>query len=163
MEKIKQLLIAGGAGAAALAETTTRAFNDLFSRQVLNSAALAVSGTTTLFKTVNTINAVIGGVSVLKATADFPALTGYNLTSGQIGGFLATMDVNGTLFALPIGPAAALGQIVYPMVPLSQVVIGTVLINAVNPVTFTGGTTLMSATSVTYINQVGPFYPTNAF
>jgi len=163
MEKIKQYLVSLALPVAGQTESLLRSFNDLFSRQVLNSAGLAVSATTTLFATVNVINVVIGGVTSLKAAANFPALTGYNLTSAQIGGFIATIDQNGNLAALPINPAATLGSIGYPAVPVNQAVVGVVLINAVNPVAFTGGTTLMSATSVTYINQVGPFYPTNAF
>lgn len=163
MEKIKTFLIPMNNGVSGLTEGLLRSFNDLFSRQVLNSAALSVSATTTQFATVNAIYAVIAGVTVTKAASNFPVLTGYNLTAAQIGGFIATIDANGNLSALPITPAATLGSIGYPAVPPSQAVVGVVLINAVNPAAFTGGTTLMSATSVTYINQVGPFYPTNAF
>ena len=161
MQKIIQILNSAGLPHAPAVE---RAFNDLFSRQVFNSAGLAVSGTTTLFKTVNTIYAVVNGTTVVKTTADFPALTGYNLTSGQVGGFVATMDAAGVLYVLTISPAATLGQIVYPLVPPSQVAIGLVLLNVASPATFTGGTTVMTAAApIVYVNLTGPFAPTNLF
>lgn len=161
MEKIKQLLSSGTA--LSVPETVQRAFNDLFSRQALTSPALAVGGTTTKFKVGTAAFVVINGVTSLVASADGPVLTGYNLTAGQVGGYLVTVDGSGVVYALPLNPAATLGGVGYPLVPASQVCIGVILINAVNPAIFTGGTSLMSGTNVTYINSVGPFYPTNAF
>lgn len=161
MERIKQLFTA--AGAFALVETVLRAFNDLFSRQCLSSAGLAVGTTTTKFKLGNAIYVAINGVTQLVASADGPVLTGYNLTSAQVGGFVVTVDTGGVINALPIQPAAALNGIGYPVVPPTQAVVGLVLINTTNAATFTGGTTLMNASNVAYVNIVGPFNPTNAF
>lgn len=161
MERIKQLFTAGGA--YALIETVLRAFNDLFSRQCLSNAGLAVGTTTTKFKLGNAIYTMINGVTQLIASADGPVLTGYNLTSAQIGGFVVTVDTAGAINALPIQPAATLAGVGYPAVPPNQAAVGLVLINTTNAATFTGGTTLMSASNVAYVNIVGPFSPTNAF
>ena len=162
MEKIKLYLNAGGSGSPQ-PESLTRAFNDLYSRQCLTSAGLAVGTTTTKFKLGNATYAVVGGTTVLVASADGPALTGYNLTSGQAGGFVVTVDSAGTIYALGITAAASIGGIVYPAVPVGQAVVGLALINTTNAATFTGGTTLMNASNVTYVNVIGPFYPNNVF
>ena len=163
MEKIKQYLLSGGSIALEQPETVLRCFLDLFARQCLNSANLAVGTTTTKYKIANTIFAMIGGVMVQVASADGPVLTGYNLTSGQLGGFVATVDAAGVQYALPINPAATIGGMGFPVVPPSQAAVGVVLINTANAATFTGGTTLMSASNVAYVNLVGPFNPLNLF
>lgn len=162
MEKIKQYLNAGGSSSP-LPETLMRAFNDLYSRQCLTSAGLAVGTTTTKFKLGNATYAVVGGLTVLVASADGPVLTGYNLTSGQVGGFVVTVDSTGTIYAQAIGAAATIGSIVYPVIQPTQAVVGVVLINTTNAATFTGGTTVMNASNVTYVNVIGPFYPNNVF
>lgn len=164
MQKIKQYIQGGGIQALALPETFLRCFNDLYSRQCLSSAGLAVNASTTLYQITNATFVVLGGVTQLVAAVSAaPALTGYNLTSGQVGGVVCTVDASGVVRNLQINPGAALSFIGWPEVPAGQVAVGAVLINAVNAATFTGGTTLMSATSVSYLNFTGPFNPTNAF
>jgi hypothetical protein len=173
MEKIKQLLIAGGGGAAVLPETLTRAFNDLFSRQALNSGVLAVGSTTTKLKITNQINYVLNGVLGVIAASDgattwvesgSSALPANSLTATQIGGYVFTVDASGLFHALAMTPSVNLASAPgFPFIPANQCVFGLALINTSNPVTWTAGTTLVSATSVQLINQVGPFYPSNAF
>lgn len=163
MLKIKQTLQGGGIQALSLPETFIRAFNELYSRQCLSSPGLAVNATNTLFQVTNLTPVVDRGVlSVIPAVTAFPALTGYTLTATQIGGFVATVDGSGVLRALPINPSISLtANVGFPEVPVDQVPVGVVLINAVNPAIFTGGTSVMSGTNVTYVNIVGPFNPTN--
>lgn len=164
MQKIKQFLQGGGVQALAIPETFLRSFNDLYSRQALSSAALAVGATTTKFKIGAAVYVVIGGVLQLVASADGPVLAaGYNLTSTQFGGYVVTVDQQGVQYALQINPAASIGSVVWPEVPASQVAIGAVLINTTNAAAFTSGVTLLSATNVSYLNFTGPFNPTNAF
>ena len=161
MQKIQKLMVVGGGQSLSLPETFIRAFNDLYSRQALSSAGLAVGTTTTKFKIGNATYVILSGVLQLVASADGPVLTGYNLTSAQVGGFVVTVDQNGAIYALPLQPSASIGGVVWPVVPDTQVAVGVVLINTTNAATFTGGTTLMSATNVSYLNIVGPFNPTN--
>jgi hypothetical protein len=159
MEKIKQYLIGL---AAPFHEQLLRAYGDLFQRQALNSAGLAVNGAANpAYKVGNTVLAMVGGTLVSKATTAFPALTGYNLTSAQVGAIVACMDVNGNLVNLFANPATSLGQLMFPAVPPTYVCLGVVILNT--GATFTGGTTAMDTAGITYVNVVGPFNPLNLF
>lgn len=173
MEKIKQLLIGGGAGAANFPETLARAFNDLFSRQALNSGTLAAGTTTTKLKITSQINAVIGGVAVILAASDgatnfvetgATTLPVYSLTATQVGGYVFSVDGSGGLHARTLGASSSLTTAPqWPFIPVNEAVIGVALINTSNAATFTAGTTALSATNVQLINVVGPFFPQNAF
>jgi hypothetical protein len=161
MDRIKQLLINAG-NEAIPPEVLLRAFNDLFARQCLNSAGAAVSSAAAVtWKTSNTIFAMVNGVLQTKTTANFPALTGYNLTSAQVGLIVGTVDGSGNLGAVYATPAATLGQLVMPVVPFNQAAVAVVVLNTA--ATFTGGTTAMDTSGISYINIVGPFSPTSAF
>jgi hypothetical protein len=159
MEKIKQYLQGTG---TAFADQVERAIADLYQRQALNSAGLAVNGAANpAYKVANTVLAMVGGTLVSKTTAAFPALTGYNLTSAQVGLIVAAMDVSGNLVNIFANPAASIGQLSLPPVPPNYVCLGVVLINIA--ATFTGGTTAMDTAGITYVSQVGPFNPLNLF
>lgn len=170
MQKIIQLMQNSG---IAFPETLLRAFNDLFSRQALNSGVLAVGTTTTKLKITNQINVVINGVLSVVAASDgamtwvesgSSVLPTNSLTATQIGGYVFTVDSTGALHALVMTPSANLASAPgFPTIPANHAVFGLALINTSNPATFTAGTTLVSATSVQLVNQVGPFCPTNAF
>jgi hypothetical protein len=163
MEKIKQLLIVGGA--QILPETVSRAFNDPYSRQALNSGALAIkAGSSALAKSVNVITAIINGVLVQKAAGDMPALTGLNIANGSFGAVVFALDVAGNLTAY-FSNTGALANLVMPPIPTNVAVIGQLVIQNGTGSAFTGGTTALDTASltVTYINQVGPFYPNAAF
>lgn len=161
MQKITQLIVAGGSQALALPETFLRAFNDLYSRQTLTSAAITAAVAVTA--TFSAFHAVVSGVLVRVAAGNTPSLTGYNLTAAQVGGFVLTTDASGILAALPIQPAATVGGVGWPQVPAFQAVFGLVLINTTAAAIFTGGSTLTNAANVTLASIVGPFNPTNAF
>jgi hypothetical protein len=164
MEKIKQYILAGSPfGHQGGNEVLLRSFNDLFNRQSLSSAALAVGTTTTKFKVGTAAFVVIAGVLQLVAVQDGPVLAGYALTAAQVGGYVVSVDGSGVLYANTISAGAAIGNVGFPMIPPNQAVLGVIVINAVNAATFTAGTTLMSATNVSYINLVGPTYPNSAF
>lgn len=159
MEKIKQYIAGAGLQTP---EQVERAFADLYQRQALNSAGLAVNGAgNPAYKVSNTVLAMVNGTLVSKATAAFPALTGYNLTSAQVGAIVAVMDVAGNLVNLCAGPATTLGQLSFPPVPPGYVCLGVVILNTA--ATFTGGTTAMDTAGITYVNVVGPFNPLNLF
>ena len=173
MEKIKQLVVGGGAGSMNLPETVLRAFNDLFSRQALNSGVIAAATTTTKLKTTNQITAIINGNLVVLAAQDgatnivetgATTLPTYVLTATQFGGYVFTVDSAGLLHALTIGPSANLNSPpTFPTIPINHAVFGLALVNTSSANTFTANTTALSAANVQLINVVGPFYPNNAF
>lgn len=176
MEKIKKFLMAGQPGAAK-PEDIFRAVQDLFARQCLGSAALAINGAagptwkmtnaaalpylingTLLTKTAATAQAVPTAVSWAAVASTYNA-----------GGFLIALDNAGNIVTFPTNitstttsAAAALAAIVWPVVPDTYCVIGAIVINntAANTA-FTGGTTNLDAANigVNYINVTGPFYP----
>ena len=163
MEKIKQLLIVGGA--QILPETISRAFNDPYSRQALNSGGLAIKAASgVLVKSVNVITAIVNGVLVQKAAGDMPALTGLNIAASAYGAAVFAIDVAGNLTAY-FTNTGALANLVMPPIPTNVAVIGQVVIQNGTASVFTGNTTALDTASltVTYINQVGPFYPNAAF
>jgi hypothetical protein len=163
MEKIKQLLVVGGA--QMLPETVSRAFNDPYSRQCLNSAALAIkTASSALAKSANIVTAIVNGVLVQKAASDMPALTGLNIANGSFGAVVFAVDVGGNLTAY-FTNTGALANLVMPPIPTNVAVIGQLVIQNGTGSAFTGGTTALDTASltVTYINQVGPFYPNAAF
>lgn len=169
MEKIKQILTSAGTTGMNLPEVMARAFNDQYSRQALNSGALAIkTASSPLAKTVNVITAVINGVLVQKAAADCPALTGYNLTANQFGLVIITLDAAGNFTNYYGTPSTVLGNVTIPPVPAvspnnqPQCPIG-VLVLANGASAFTGNTTALDAITTTYINIVGPDVPTSMF
>jgi hypothetical protein len=172
MEKIKQYLLAGFV-ASNFSETLLRAFNDLFSRQALNSGTLAAGTTTTKLKITNQITTLINGVPIIVSASDgatnfvetnATTLPVYSLTATQIGGYVFTVDNSGALHAFTISPSATLTSAPsFPLIPTTHAVFGLALVNTANAATFTAGTTALSATNVQLVNVVGPFYPTNIF
>ena len=149
MEKIKQLVQAAGPFAVP-PEILLRAINDLYSRQNLNSAAVAAGTTTTKLKTVNRIAYLIGGaLCSFIATDDALIMATNTLSATQVGGYVITIDAAGVLYSLPLTPSATLaglGSVVWPVCPVSQCVIALVMVNIVtaSAATFTAGTTAWS-------------------
>jgi hypothetical protein len=173
MEKIKQLLGPGGSVATNMPEVILRVFNDLFSRQALNSGTLAAGTTTTKLKITSQITALVNGAIAILAASDgatnfvetgTTVLPTYSLTATQVGGFIFTVDNAGGLHARSMGPSNSLSSApTYPLIPVNEAVVGLAMINTANAATFTSGTTALSATNVQLINVVGPLYPTNFF
>ncbi|WP_299313719.1 hypothetical protein [uncultured Halomonas sp.] len=97
-------------------------------------------------KTVNTIQAVIGGVAVTKTAGDMPALVG-TIAAGKYNVFCFLLDGAGVV-TTAIGTAGdSASQVVFPTVPANKVMIGYVLITSTAE--FTGGTTKLDAAGVT--------------
>jgi hypothetical protein len=165
MERIRQLIVAGGSTGLTIPETALRLFLDLFARQCVGGSGWNAAATALVPRTGSTVTVVlVNGVTVrLAANSVAPALTGFNLTTGQHGAVLTTSDAGGTLRNYFTSPAASAAAIQYPAIPPTEAVIGVTYFAPT--VTFTGGTTALDAANVnaTFVSVSGPFYPVNSF
>lgn len=127
--------------------------------QNLVSGGLAIHGAASaLAKTANNTYQVVDGVLVYTAAADMPALTGFNVGAGKFGVCLFVVDQFGTVSTLySDGTAAAIGNIVFPVVPTGKACIGFILVTYASA--FTGGTTALDTATTVYFNTVGDFNP----
>lgn len=165
MEKIKQMLAAGGAQGLTMPEHVARVFASLFSTQAVSSSGWNVGTGLLVARTGSAVTVVeVNGITVrLAANTSAPALTGLNLTTGQHAAVMTTCDSAGTLRNYVSNVAASAGAISYPPIPGDQAVIGIVYLAPTT--TFTGGTTALDAANVNalFVSVVGPFYPINTF
>lgn len=175
MEKIKRYLVQDGPVVSQLG--ALRSFQDLFARQALASAALAINaGSAATWKMGNSaaLPYVINGQLATKAAATAQAVPtavtwAAVASTYNAGGFLIALDAAGTVFTYPtnvtastVSSANALSGLLWPTVPESQCVIGAVVVyNTAANTAFTAGTTALDAANigVQYINITGPFYP----
>lgn len=175
MEKIKRFLVQDGPVAMQLG--VMRSFQDLFARQSLASAALAINaGSAATWKMGNTaaLPYLINGQFLTKAAATAQAvptaITWAAVASTfNAGGFLVALDAAGTVFTYPtnvtastVSSANALAGLVWPTVPDDKCVIGAIVVyNTAANTAFTGATTALDAANIgaQYISTVGPFYP----
>lgn len=123
---------------------------------LLTSGNLAIgTSSAAAVKVSNTIYALVGGVMVSAAGAEV-ALTGINLTDGQTNAVGIFVNAAGTLSAVAGTASTTVAGVVLPQANATRALVGYVLITSTGAV-FTGGTTLLSAGTVTdvYINTVG--------
>ena len=127
--------------------------------QNLVSGGLAIyAAGSTQAKTTATVYSVVDGVLVLTAAYAMPALTGFNVGAGKFGVCLFLVDQYGTIsIAYSDGTAAAIGNIVFPVVPTGKACLGFILVTYVGA--FTGGTTPLDTATTVYFNSVGDFNP----
>lgn len=165
MERIRQLVAAGGTHGLNLPEVVLRMYADLYARQCVSGSGWNVGAGLLVPRTGSNVTIVeVNGVTVrLAANTSAPALTGFNLTNGQHGAVLTTCDAGGTLRNYTSGAASSAAAIQYPTIPANEAVIGIVYFAPTT--TFTGGTTALDAANVnaTFVSVQGPFYPINAF
>ena len=164
MEKIKQLITAGGSTGQVLPETAFRAFNVLSSTQGVSSSGWNVGAGLLVARTGSAVTyAIVQGKTVsLAANTSAPALTGFNLTTGQFAAVLTTVDAGGTLRNYFTSIETVLNNLQYPRIPISEAVIGIVYFAPTT--TFTGGTTALDAANVnaTFASITEAAYPQNA-
>jgi len=160
------------------AYNVSKAIDSLYRNQVLNSAGLGIQGgsAAATWATANVVNYMVEGVNATLAAQSSKAvpsaITWAAVASTfQAGAFLVTVDNAGTVATVPTnvgtGTSAAIARanIVWPVVPDGQVVVGVVIIaNSAANVAFTAASTNLDATNIstTFINTIGPFYPTTA-
>ena len=175
MEKIKRYLVQDGPMATQLG--VLRGVQDLFARQALASAALAInaaSAATWKMGNAAALPYLINGQLLTKTAATaqaVPAAVTWAAVAStyNAGGFLIALDAAGTVTTFPtnvtastVSSANALAGIIWPTVPDTYCVIGAIVVynTAVNTA-FTGGTTALDAANIgaQYINVTGPFYP----
>lgn len=153
-----------------------KAFENLFRTQALNSGNLRIQGgsAAATWQTQNALIYVLDGVTyslAAQSSQAVPTAITWSAVAStfQAGAFLITVDAGGTVRTIPtnigVGTSAALALqgIVWPPVPLGQVVFGIVLIaNSAANTAFTGATTNLDAANIstTFINISEPFYPT---
>ena len=125
--------------------------------QNLVSGSLQIFGAASpLAKITQNVYSVVDGVLVLTNAATLPALTGFNVGNGKYGVCLFLVDQYGNLTtAYSDGTAAAIGNIVFPVVPTGKACIGFLLV----PGALTGNTTALDAVQTIYFNTVGAFNP----
>ena len=96
-----------------------------------------------------------------------PALSG-TVSNAAFNVFVFTVDSGGTLATYMGVEGAALINVVFPTIPIDEVVIGFVIINPTGTGDFVGGTTALDDGTVVpnavYVNTVVPFdmYTTNS-
>lgn len=165
MERIRQLVTAGGPHGLNLPEITLSCFADLYARQCVTGSGWNVGAGLLVPRTGSGVTIVeVNGVTVrLAANTSAPALTGFNLANGQHGAIFTTCDAGGTLRNYFSNVAASAAALQFPTIPATEAVIGIVFLAPT--VTFTGGTTALDAANVnaTFASVQGPFYPINAF
>lgn len=173
MEKIKRFLVQDGPVAMQLG--VMRSFQDLFARQPLASAALAINAATAAtWKMGNAtalpylVNGVLGLKTAATAQAVPAAITWPAVAATfQAAAFHVALDINGNVVTFPSAVATgasqanALAGIVWPVVPEQYCVIGSIVVyNTAANTAFTAGTTALDAANigVQYINYLDAFY-----
>lgn len=143
-----------------------QSFFYVFNNQPVQPASLAINAGAAVFaKTTNAAFFLVKGVLVkLAAAAAMPVLTGVSIPNGskQIVGF--TVDGAGTLARIDGNVATTVAALQFPVPPNDNaVVVGYLIIENGTGSTFTGNTTALDAGSltVTYVNQIDAFVPTN--
>lgn len=153
-----------------------RAFENLFRTQALNSGNLRIQGGSAAptWQTQNAIIYTIEGVTyslAAQSSQAVPSAITWTAVAStfQAGAFLITADAGGTVRTIPTNvgtgtsAALALQGIVWPPVPIGQVVTGIVIIaNSAANTAFTAATTNLDAANIstTFINVSEPFFPT---
>lgn len=137
---------------------------DRLSSQVSDSAGLAIFGAASpIVKAVNVFHAFANGVPVLKAAnTNMAALAGTVLTA-TFNVFCFYIDSGGNLTSAMGTAGVAFTNIVFPIVPVRQAMIGYVIINPTGAGSFVGGTTNLDDATVVpnavYVNTIGAFDP----
>jgi hypothetical protein len=124
---------------------------------LLGSTTLAIGTTSAAaVKVTNASYALVGGALVAISAAEVP-LTGINVADGASNAVGIFVNAAGVLSAVAGTPHATVAGIVLPQANATRALLGYVIITSSGAV-FTGGTTLLSAGTVTdvYINTVGP-------
>lgn len=128
--------------------------------QIFNTGGLAIkAGASALAKTVNTIQAMVGGTLVSKAAADMAALAG-TVVNATFNVYAFFLDAAGTLTTVMGTAGATLADVVIPQASATRAMIGYVIINPTGTGNFVGGTTALDDATVVpnavYVNTVGP-------
>ncbi len=124
---------------------------------LLTSTTLAIGTTSAAaVKVTNNSYALVGGQLTAITAAEVP-LTGINVADGASNAVGIFVNAAGALSAVAGTPHATVAGIVLPQANATRALLGYVIITSSGAV-FTGGTTLLSAGTVTdvYINTVGP-------
>ena len=128
--------------------------------QIFTTGGLAIkAGASALAKTVNTVQAMVGGTLVSKAAADMAALAG-TVVNATFNVYAFFLDAAGTLTTVMGTAGATLANVVIPQANATRALVGYVIINPTGTGNFVGGTTALDDATVVpnavYVNTVGP-------
>jgi len=141
----------------------SKALSELYKTQVLSSAGLAIkAGSSAIVKQGSAYAVVVNGVLVaIAANTDTAALTGANVATATSNIYLLAIDATGTTTWYPGVAGATVGAIALPTIPFNVAVVGGILVQNATGSNFVPGTTALDTGSltVTYLNNVGPFFP----
>lgn len=140
-----------------------KAISELYKTHVMSSAGLAIkAGASAIVKQGSAYAVVVNGVLVaVAANTDTSALTGVNVATATSNLYLLAIDATGTTTWYPGVAGATVGAIALPMIPFNVAVVGGILVQNATGSNFVPGTTALDTGSltVTYLNNVGPFFP----
>lgn len=128
--------------------------------QIFNTGGLAIkAGGSALAKTVNTIQAMVGGTLVSEPAGDMEALAG-TVVNATYNVFAFFLDAAGAVTTVMGTAGATLADVVIPQASATRAMIGYVIIHPTGTGNFVGGTTPLDDTTVApnavYVNTVGP-------
>ncbi|PIV90877.1 hypothetical protein COW46_00870 [Candidatus Gracilibacteria bacterium CG17_big_fil_post_rev_8_21_14_2_50_48_13] len=131
---------------------------------LLSTGGLAIkAGGSALVKAATACRAFVNGTLVsISANTDMAALAG-TITADLFNVYVFSVDSAGTLYTQMGTEGAALGDIVFPVVPADRAVIGFIIVNPTGTGNFVGGTTALDDATVVpnavYVNTPYPFNP----
>lgn len=134
------------------------------SNHVLNAAGLTIgSSSKAKPKIANTIRAMIDGALVVKTTAEITLTTANNVANAKFNVIVLAMNAAGTVTPVNGTDGATIGAVVWPTIPVSNVVVGFVIVNPTGTGGFVGGTTEFDDATVVpnaaYVDTPFPFNP----
>ena len=164
MERIKQLIQNTGMNAVP-PETLQRAFNALHANMCLASGAFTIPAAVTPVTAATAVVATLGGkvVTIAASTATPTWTTAMSVAANSFLVVLTTVNAAGTMTNYVSNSPTTAAGLVFPVIPLNEVVIGGMYLAPT--ATFTGGTTLLNAVNVNAValSAVGAVHPTNVF
>lgn len=145
----------------------TKVLSDVYNRLssvLFSTAGLAIATTTTAVKIGTAFSASVQGVLQSVAITDDAFVLSGTIPTATQNVFVFSMDKAGALFSQMGTGAATLAGVKWPNVPTTRTVLGYVVVANATGANFVGGTTALSAASITttYVNTVGAFDPNAA-
>jgi hypothetical protein len=129
----------------------------------LISPALAIGTTTTKVKTAAATKLLIDGALVHKAITDDAFVLSGTVVNAKFNVFVLTINASGTCTARMGTDGATRAAVVWPSIPVGEVVVGFVEINPTGTGNFVGGTTALTDGTVVpnavYVNTPYVFNP----
>ena len=134
--------------------------SDRYSSCALSSAGLVIkAGSSALAKTGTAVTVLVASGVLLQiaGSTDMPALTGIDIAQNDFNVVCFFVDRGGTVTAAAGTAGADLKDVLFPVFPQGQALVGFLMIDATSA--FTGGSTALDAVTTTYCSPTGAFDP----